>query len=252
MGQFLFYDSKEFITIPILIFNNLTTIGKNSLSYIIIESLVLPSNLETIEEKAFFKSTINNISIPSVINILDNAFSYADIKSIHLPSTLQNISSHAFYHCQTLSEVEILGDIQFIGYSSFFECSSLSYFYYQGHHEPNYETPIFSDNITITVLETYEHDTFCGYPIKRISPEPTSETTSYTTTDTTEETISSSDDQNSGDPKAKTKKICLIVGLSLGCAIIIVIIIFVIIRSQKKNQYMSTISSEVLISNVNE
>ena len=85
---------------------NLTSLGSYSIykkSYL--KTVVLPKNLETIEEGAFYADT--------------------SLENITFPATLKTIGSNAFYCCWTLTKVVLPEGFMSLGYASFSYCNRL-------------------------------------------------------------------------------------------------------------------------------
>jgi len=75
-------------TIPEDGFSNATTI----------ESIILPTNLTTIDRSAFFNTSFQTINLPNTLTTIGNwAFQLASVTSLNLPASATNISDGAFY-----------------------------------------------------------------------------------------------------------------------------------------------------------
>lgn len=77
-----------------------------------IESVVIPSTVKTIEQKAFF--------------------SCASLKSVVIGDGVEHIADGAFLGCTSLTSVTISGSVKSIGDRAFFSCGNLKTVYYHG------------------------------------------------------------------------------------------------------------------------
>lgn len=66
------------------------------------------ATLETIKDKAFYKTEIKNLVLPSSVKTIGNsAFSLSKLESITLPSSLEKIGAFAFAGCESLVTVNV-------------------------------------------------------------------------------------------------------------------------------------------------
>ncbi len=74
-----------------------------------LREIILPSSLVSIEEKAFFRCSINEITLPEKLQTIGkDAFSYCTgLKEISVPSTIMTIGDYAFYNCTALLDIDI-------------------------------------------------------------------------------------------------------------------------------------------------
>jgi hypothetical protein len=108
-------------TIPEAAFYKSDMFSKSSLM-----SIVLPSNVTSIGEYAFFDCfALNTIVIPSsMTSIGDFAFGFCNtLKTILLPSFLTQIGDHAFFGCNKLTTVVIPASVTSVGTRAFNACS---------------------------------------------------------------------------------------------------------------------------------
>lgn len=92
-----------------------------------IESLVLPSTVTRIEDRAFYYCrNLVSITLPEGLKYLGvSAFEYCDkLQNVNVPSNIKNISNETFVYCGDLDEITIPEGIETIGVAAF-RCSSL-------------------------------------------------------------------------------------------------------------------------------
>lgn len=93
-----------------------------------LETLVLPSSLQTIGDYAFgghanspYCPKLKSVTIPDgVVSIGESAFAGCPLTSITLPESVQSIEKQAFYNCSALSEIHLPQNLTHIGQSAFF------------------------------------------------------------------------------------------------------------------------------------
>ena len=73
--------------------------------------IVLPSTLTSIEEKAFFRCDIRELTLPDTLTFIGkDAFSYCyNISELTIPETVTQIDEYAFYNCTSLKNLTMLG-----------------------------------------------------------------------------------------------------------------------------------------------
>ena len=73
--------------------------------------IVLPSTLKSIEEKAFFRCDIRELTLPDTLTFIGkDAFSYCyNISELTIPETVTQIDEYAFYNCTSLKNLTMLG-----------------------------------------------------------------------------------------------------------------------------------------------
>lgn len=88
--------------------DTVTTIGTKAFSYNEqLQSVVLPENLEIIEDKAFQGTGLTTLSLPlSLQTIGDHSFfGCSNLESIVIPGNVQSVGSYAFWSCENLKEI---------------------------------------------------------------------------------------------------------------------------------------------------
>ena len=102
----------------------------------IIESIIIPNNIITIGDSAFYNcSNLKTVTISEnsqLTTIENNAFYNCSLlSSIYIPVSVTSIGNSAFYGCSNLATVTISENSQLttIGVSAFEECSSLTSIY---------------------------------------------------------------------------------------------------------------------------
>lgn len=106
------YDSKTY---------KITGISISSFEDYDIQSLVLPSNLVSIGEKAFKGTNLKEITLPNTVtNIGKKAFYNSTLTNITFSDNIENIGDEAFYQ-NKLTNVEIKGKIKNIGNHAFYK-----------------------------------------------------------------------------------------------------------------------------------
>ena len=113
----------------ILIPNSVTSIENRAFYSSSLSSIVIPNNVTSIGNEAFSHcSSLSSISIPnSVTSIGNEAFSScSSLTSISISNNVTSINERAFTHCSSLSSIVIPNSVTSIGEYAFYYCSSLS------------------------------------------------------------------------------------------------------------------------------
>lgn len=93
-----------------------------------LSSVVLPDNLTTIHDGCFSAtSTLQSIILPSTLKKIGNkAFQNSGIENIFIPKNVELIGDFAFANCNNLITADISAENPIIGKGIFFYCSKLS------------------------------------------------------------------------------------------------------------------------------
>ena len=119
--------SVQTITLP----STLKKIGKYALSGCEeLKQIQIPENVEVIEEGAFYRSGLTNISLPeNALTLGESVFRECKaLTGVTLPANLKKISSFMFYECTALTGVAIGAAVEDIGESAFEKCNALTAF----------------------------------------------------------------------------------------------------------------------------
>ena len=95
----------------------------------VLEELVIPDSVATIEEEAFMNcSALKMVSFGKGLTaIYNNAFNTCDaLDAVVLPESLKTIYYNAFRDCDALTEITIPNNVTSIGNSAFYDCDSLA------------------------------------------------------------------------------------------------------------------------------
>jgi hypothetical protein len=122
---------------------DITRIGKNTFSWGRFTNLILPINLEYIDEYAFAYSIINNIKFnKNLKRINSRAFEDATIKEIKLNYGIEYIGDAAFNRPGGSNHdyVYLPGSLKYIGFSAFNPCNDI-------HVDAHFEADMYSESI---------------------------------------------------------------------------------------------------------
>lgn len=111
------------------------SIGRFSFSATGKESVVIPSGVEEIKERAFYcvnHSYLKSVTIPETVkNIGEYAFTECTLlESIELPDNISVIGKYTFSGCESLQTVKLPKNLKSIGYGAFEYTESLSSIYF--------------------------------------------------------------------------------------------------------------------------
>ncbi len=98
-------------------------------SYTKLTSIVIPSNVTSLPNRAFWGCTdLSSVTVPnSVTSIGQYAFyNCRNLLSITIPSGVTSIGWYAFYNCSSLTSITIPNGINVIDQSTFYGCSGLT------------------------------------------------------------------------------------------------------------------------------
>lgn len=118
-----------------------------------ITSVVIPNNIITIEENAFYYCDgITHISFPdSLVTIGTRAFYWCKgLKTLKLGAELTTIESMAFYNCSNINTVIFGTNISYIGPSNFISNINIENIYYTGTAEQWNNITIDANNEDLT------------------------------------------------------------------------------------------------------
>ena len=92
------------VTLP----DNVKSIGERAFAYCFnLESISLPSGLETIGEEAFYMDKIHHLSLPTGLKTVGaSAFAWNfELYDLYIPSSIESIDANAFYLCPALQTI---------------------------------------------------------------------------------------------------------------------------------------------------
>lgn len=91
--------------------------------------IVLPNGLETIRDRAFEYSYVDNFIFPSTLKSLgEYAFASSNIKEAILPDSMTSIGSYAFKNCKILVNARYPKGLTYIPSQCFYSCEKLNTF----------------------------------------------------------------------------------------------------------------------------
>ena len=101
----------------IILPQNITTIEEGAFYESGLTSVVIPEGVTSIKDGAFTRSfNLASVSLPNgLTHIGDNAFSFTNLSSIVLPESTISIGGGAFYDCWELHSIEIPKNVSSIG-----------------------------------------------------------------------------------------------------------------------------------------
>jgi hypothetical protein len=130
IGKEVFCNNSDaaFMLETVILPPNLETIGYMSFAYTGIKSIVIPSSVTSIGEYAFWNSSyLQSIEIPSsVTSIGKYAFGMCNcLTGFVLPEKVTSINAGVFSWCNGLTKIEISGQVTSIGDNAFIQCSKM-------------------------------------------------------------------------------------------------------------------------------
>lgn len=126
--------------------DTVTTIGTRAFSYNEqLQSVVLPENLEIIE---------------------DEAFQGAGLTTLSLPLSLQTIGDHSFFGCSNLESIVIPGNVQSVGSYAFWSCENLKEFFYPANLDISSARINYSNNNTSIISYIENNDGTIAFTIE--------------------------------------------------------------------------------------
>ena len=122
-----------------------------------LKEVILPHSLKRIEDGAFFGCTaLSHIVLPqSLETIGEYAFSESGLVEITVPSTVGRIGEMVLYHCEKLTELNILSVNTQVGKDAYCHTPSLNHGYIAcGYPEEETKASVFIS--TLLVLDAFE------------------------------------------------------------------------------------------------
>ena len=110
-----YFSSDEIVKLS----SSLEIIKPYAFAYSFLNTVILPSTLKSIEHHEFYSSTIVNIEIPSLIDVI-NISTFENCKYLNnviLPTNLKEINSFAFLSCKKLENLLLPNTINKLGTS---------------------------------------------------------------------------------------------------------------------------------------
>ena len=116
---------------------------------------------------SFKEKVISLLISDGVSSIGNHSFDNLSINSLVLPQSVSYIGGYSFIDNKDLVDIEIKGDINYIGDMAFSNCKKLKTLKYYSSVVPNCGTDVFlnSDIEDISVSESYSSSTFCGIDV---------------------------------------------------------------------------------------
>lgn len=111
--------------------NPLSNCGKLYLNGQLVENLVIPEGVTSINALCFYNCTcLKSVKIPESTTSIGSAAFYncTNLTSINMHQNVTNIGSYAFYNCSSLKSITIPDNMTVIEKSTFDRCSSLTFF----------------------------------------------------------------------------------------------------------------------------
>lgn len=100
--------------------STIRTIGERAFNHCGISTVTFPYGLETIGAFAFQASDIEYIVLPEGVTLEEYAFSDCDLlNAVYLPNDLSEVPNHLFYNCSSLKSISIPYNVTSIGDWSF-------------------------------------------------------------------------------------------------------------------------------------
>lgn len=92
-----------------------------------LEKINIPSSVRFIGPAAFFECyNLNTITLAEgITEISPESFEKCGVKDLTIPSSVKRIGHHAFFGCDQLEKLNVLGEVDFIGYGAFSCCMQL-------------------------------------------------------------------------------------------------------------------------------
>jgi hypothetical protein len=121
-GVFAGFYNIESIEIP----NTITSIENHAFYFTSLKSVVIPSSVEYIGDWAFARSSFKSLVLPSSVEYIGkNAFAKTSLKEVVIPSELKTLGDSAFYKSD-LESVELKSSIENVGKDVFKDCKRIA------------------------------------------------------------------------------------------------------------------------------
>lgn len=92
-----------------------------------LEEVNLPSSVQTIEEGAFRRTAIKEVTIPNNVTTIGVKLfaECSNLQKVSIENEMIDLPEGTFYNCTSLKEVKLPESLKSIGYQSFFKCHLL-------------------------------------------------------------------------------------------------------------------------------
>lgn len=111
------------------------------------------TGVKEIPKRAFALTSLTSIVLPEGVETIgESAFQYTHLKSIDLPASVITIGSKAFDYIEELETVTISKNVESIGKSAFWGCSSITDVYCEAEKVPSAESNSFWDPVAYNTI----------------------------------------------------------------------------------------------------
>lgn len=96
------------------------------------KTLTVPEGVDTIGQRAFFASALQQINLPESLLCIE-AFAFAEcteLQTIRIPDGVASLHNGVFYGCTHLEEIYLPNELTFIASDTFNDCISLKRLFY--------------------------------------------------------------------------------------------------------------------------
>ena len=131
-----------------------------------VKEVVIPEGVKIIGNRSLRKTAIETIELPSTLETIeDNSiWECESLTTIMIPANVKSIGSEAFSGCSKLKIVQILKKVTTIGTNAFSGCSVLSIYGYSGSYAETYAN---NNNIPFVVLDDEDEERGEGFDLTR-------------------------------------------------------------------------------------
>lgn len=108
---------------------DLQTIGNRAFAYSSIEEIEIPATVTTIDNEAFMYTCLKEITLPEALTSLGTSairYNYF-LEKAYLPNSLKTISNYAFNSCNQLREIHLPEQLETVGMHAFSGCNNMQY-----------------------------------------------------------------------------------------------------------------------------